>query len=95
MPRPPLRPRETFMCVEPFAIFRGGVPEVYGANRMVLADDPVLRSHPAHFVPVADRVEAMTASPGEFRPIRVPVPPETQPALDVPAVIETKEADNG
>lgn len=83
------RDRTLYQCVEPFAVFHGRIPEVYGADRMVLADDPILRTHPSYFVPAADRVEAMTASPGEVRPINIPIPPETQPVLPKP-VIETE-----
>jgi hypothetical protein len=73
--------RTLYQCVEPFAVFRGGIPEVYGADRMVLAGDPILLSHPAHFRLAADRVEAMTASPGEMRPVSIPIPPEAQPVV--------------
>lgn len=76
MPRTPSR--EVFQCIEPFVVFHDGVPELYGQDRMVLADDPILKSHPRHFVPVADRVEAMTAAPGERRPIHIPEPEEPE-----------------
>lgn len=70
------RPREVFQCVEPFAIWRDGVPQSYGHDSQVLAEDPILKSHPRHFVPAADRVEAMTAAPGERRSVHIPDPDE-------------------
>lgn len=74
--------REAFQCVEPFAVVRNGVPEVYGADRLVLAGDPILRSHPSHFRPVADRVEQATAAPGEVRPIVIPDQEESPDAQE-------------
>lgn len=90
----PTRGRILFRCVEPFSIFHNGIPEVYGADREVFDDDPILRSHPAHFRPSAERVEAMTARPGEFRPIDIPIPTETQPVVAteaIPVVLDPEE----
>lgn len=86
---PPRRDeRVLYQCVEPFAVFRDGIPEVYGADRMVLAGDPILKTHAHHFRLAADRVEAMTASPGERRPVAIPTPPEVQPVV----ITEPEEA---
>jgi hypothetical protein len=86
MPRGiPPKDRTLYECVEPFSIWRNGIPEVYGAGRMVLAGDPILRTeNRTKFIPAADRVEAMSASPGEVRAITIPIPPETQPSTVVP-----------
>lgn len=84
----PSKDRTLYQCVEPFAVFRDGIPEVYGADRMVLAGDPILKTHAAYFRPAADRVEAMTASPGEMRPVTIPTPPEAQPVV----ITEPEEA---
>ena len=65
-------PRAVFACVEPFVIFRDGIPDVYAAGREVLGDDPILRTHGHAFVDVAARVEAATAAPGERRAVTIP-----------------------
>jgi hypothetical protein len=71
--------REVFQCIEPFVVFHDGVPDLYNQDRMVLSGDPILRSHPSHFVPAADRVEAMTAAPGERRQVAIPDPEDKEP----------------
>jgi hypothetical protein len=77
--------REMFTCTEPFVVFRDGIPDVFGPGRQVFADNPILKSHPANFVPSADRVEQMTAGPGELR--AVAIPDKSEP--------ETKETEDG
>lgn len=90
----PSRDRTVYECVEPFSPAGPG-RKVYGFGDQVVAGDPILDSHPAHFVLAADRieravpgirhttpampaVEAMTAAPGEVRPVVLPDPnPET------------------
>lgn len=65
--------RHLLRCVEPFAVFHGSVPSVYGAGAEVLDDDPILKTHRAHFEPAEarvlkrTRVEQATAAPGELR----------------------------
>ncbi len=76
--------REMFTCTEPFVVFHDGIPDVFGPGRQVFSDNPILRSHPANFVPSADRVEQLTAGPGEVRAVVIP---------DKPA-IETQEIEN-
>lgn len=70
MPKAPAR--TVYQCVQPFAVWRNGVPEVFGADRMVLADDPILRTHAAHFVEAASRIESATQRPGEKRMVQIP-----------------------
>ena len=90
MPRgiPPTKDRTLFECHEPFAIWVRGVPVMYGGGggiKNVAHDDPILRRYPQKFRPLMpDRVEAMSASPGEVRAITIPIPPETQPSTVVP-----------
>ena len=84
-----------YRCVEPFATFRDGIPEVYGATAEVLEGDPILKSHRAHFEPVSDRVlrrarvEQATAAPGELRSPVVPV--ASAPVVVVPDVVKEYE----
>lgn len=72
--------RQVYRCTEPFAIYRDGVPVVFGADQEVLDDDPILKTHRTHFEPAAARamrraqVEQTTAAPGEYRSV-APVPP--------------------
>lgn len=64
-----------FRCIEPFAVHRGGVPEVFGHDREVFGDDPILKTHRQHFEPASARVtrragvEQATAAPGEYRTV--------------------------
>lgn len=67
-----VNPRAVYRCVEPFAVYRDGVPDVYGTDREVLGDDPILRTHGHAFVDVAARIEAATAAPGERRSVTIP-----------------------
>lgn len=67
--------RQLYRCVNPFSVFRGQVPEVYGAGEEILDDNPILKTHPDHFEPATDRVlrrtrvEQATAAPNELRRI--------------------------
>lgn len=85
--------RVLYQCVEPFAVWNGRIPDVYGQDRMVLADDPILRTHRAHFVAAADRVEQATSGPGERRAVFIPEPePASDPAVPEPDVVPDPEA---
>lgn len=64
--------RSVYACVDPFCVFRNGIPEMYAAGREVLDDDPILRTHGHAFVDVAARIEAATAAPGERRSVTIP-----------------------
>lgn len=70
---------EIYRCVEAFAIYRDGVPVVYGNGAEVMGSDPILRTHRLHFEPAVERVlrrsgvEQATAAPGEFRDVSHPV----------------------
>jgi hypothetical protein len=86
--------RVLYECVEPFAVFQDDIPEVYGNGRMVLADDPILRTHGPNFVPAADRVEQATHRPGEIR--NTHIPSEVQPVVpDQPIEPVVEEIPNG
>ena len=64
MPRTAREPSRTvFECRESFAVFRGGIPDVFPAGRQVLADDPILRSHRPFFVEAADLVADQSPTP--------------------------------
>jgi hypothetical protein len=76
MPRGRDEQRALWRCVNPFSIFRGGVPEVYADGHEVLDNDPILKTHRDHFEPAAERVtrrtpvEQTTAAPGEYRTVQ-------------------------
>ena len=63
-----------YRCTESFATFVDGIPLVYADGAEVLADDPILKTHPTFFEAAASRlvragrVERATAEPGEKRP---------------------------
>jgi hypothetical protein len=43
---------QVWQVVEPFAVFEGRTPDVFGPGRMVGSDDPILRTHRQFFAPV-------------------------------------------
>lgn len=71
MPR--TREPRTYRCVQPFVMYRDGVPVVFAGDSEVLDDDPILTTHASYFEPSSQRIERMrrveqaTAAPGEFR----------------------------
>lgn len=68
MPRGVREPQRTvFECRESFAVFRGGVPDVFPAGRQVLDSDPILRSHRPFFVEAADLVVDQSPTPAHDR----------------------------
>lgn len=75
MPRAKADPAEVYRCVEAFAVFDGNVPRVYGFDDEILGDDPILKTHRAHFIPASEAVrrrsgiEQATAAPGEVRSV--------------------------
>jgi hypothetical protein len=79
MPRARDEQRPLWRCVEPFAVYRGTVPDVYAEGQEVLDNDPILTTHRSHFEPAAARVvrrapvEQTTAAPGETRPASMTV----------------------
>ena len=87
-PRVPADRRQLFRCINPFSVFRDGIPVVYGGQDEVLEGDPILATHPQYFEPAAERllrrlpVEQATAAPGELR----------APVLKQPFTKETTDA---
>lgn len=77
--------RTVYRCVEPFAIFKDGRPEVYGEGVEVLDGDPILKTHRTHFEDSVSRVlrsrnvEQATAAPGERRTVTT-IPQTTEGA---------------
>jgi hypothetical protein len=72
-------PRQIWRCTNAFAT-AGKVPRVVGGGEEVLDDDPILKTHRAHFVLAADRLveraapqfEQATAAPNELRTVTPP-----------------------
>lgn len=56
------RAEAVFQVVDPFVVFVGRVPEVYGAGRMVHSDDPILRTHRHSFAPISQRIAEQSQS---------------------------------
>ena len=77
-------------CVKPFTVWDArGIPSTFAAGREVLDDDPILKTHAAHFEPatrrvLADRarVESATAAPGEQRSVTPQPDPDSSPTED-------------
>lgn len=67
--------KSVFRCVEAFAIFTNGHPEVYSDGQEVMEGDPILKTHRSHFEDASLRVmrsrhvETATAAPGEARTV--------------------------
>lgn len=82
---------ELYRCIEPFSVFRNGVPLVFNGNTEVLGDDPILKTHRSHFEPAANRlraVEQATAAPGELRATALGYLPRQQ-------ITNNEESSNG
>jgi hypothetical protein len=73
--------RVVYECVDGFAVWTNGTPEVYSPGRQVFEDDRILRTHGQFFVSVVERladrvdtvtVEAAVAPPGSLRVATIP-----------------------
>ncbi len=66
-----------YQVASPFVVFRGRVPDVYAADRLVQGDDPILKTHREYFASVAERVaeqiQVMVAAPPVISPTPLPV----------------------
>jgi hypothetical protein len=78
--------RPLWRCTSSFAVFRNGVPIVYGEGQEIFDDDPILTTHRDYFEHAGKRVaarrapvEQATAVPGETRPASVTTPVEVVP----------------
>jgi hypothetical protein len=79
--------QQVWQVVEPFAVFKAGAPDIYSRDRMVRADDPILRSHRANFAPVSERVS---------EPVRLVAAPSIIPRPPVAGVpVEVEETTHG
>ena len=86
-------------CVKPFTVWDArGIPSTFAAGREVLDDDPILKTHAAHFEPasrrvLADRarVESATAAPGEQRSVT----PRPAPAAAASSTDDTGDEPGG
>lgn len=73
-----------FQVTSPFVVYKGRVPEVYAVDRLVPADDPILRTHGSYFEAVSKRMEQQAQ--------QFTAPPARKPS---PAVVSDEEKSHG